>query len=334
MAIAVASVSAMASSNYPTNSVTVTAPTGITTGDLLLIIAAGTGNGTTIGGYLNNWTSNQGVASCTGFTECYFHSRDVNVNSGVGGVARVNVLYKIAVAADQTAPNYTVTHSSYGGGAAIMFRITGWSTGDPLAHRLQYIPAGNPVDAMGTTIPTTVPYTYHNQDGSDTLAWNGTAYRPSQQVMIMYVTTAGDEDGGFIYSNYSSVPSATWTEAGDTTYNITDYDGGALGVAYATTSATTDITHFDVYKTYDSSDGNETTVMGILQIFTPMNASGTVARINTSPAYIDNTGLADSSGTVARINKTATFPGASGTGTGDTVWTARSKNSTTWTARS
>lgn len=320
MAIAVASVSAQVASNYPTGSVTLTAPTGITTGDLLVIIAGGRGWDTPTGQPLDNYSANSGQATCTGFTQSYYHSRDVNANSGVGGVSRVNVLYKIAVVADQTTPSYVVAHnsSSYGG-AAIMFRITGWSTGDPFAH--------------GRTL--WMPYI---QDGSGTLAYSaggGAAMsRPSQSVMLMYACTVGDDDRGFYYTNYASTPSETWTEAGDTTFTVYGSDGGALGVAYATTSATTDLTDFSVYKTLDASDGSETTVLGVLPIFTPVSTTGTVARINNTATFFTNAGLSDGLGTVSRINETATFPGASGRGSADTVWTARSKNSTTWTARS
>lgn len=315
MAIAVASKTALGTTNYPDSTIVLTAPTGIASGDLLVIIAGGYANGTPSGGALENYSANSGVVTCPGFTEGYFHSYDVNRNSSVGGAARVNVLYKIAEVADQTAADYTVTQAFSLGWAAIMYRITGWTTGNPFAH-------GN------------TAYTAHVQDGSATLTWSGTMTRPAQSVMLMYVCTAGDEDFSFSYSNYASTPSETWTEDGDGAYNMTNYDGGALGVASATTSATTDLTAFQLYKTLDSSDGSETTVMGILPIFTPVSTTGTVARINTTGSFFSNAGLSDATGTVARVNKTATFPGASGKGTTDTVWTARSKNFTTWTARS
>lgn len=319
MAIAVASVSTMVASNYPTGSVTLTKPTGVAEGDLLVIIAGTQGTGTPTGKDLENYAPNSGATVCTGFTEGYYHSYDVNKNSDVGGVARVNVLYRIATAADVSASTYVVTHSTSSGGAAIMFRITGWTTGNPFAHgRSIYLP--------------------YFQDGSQTLKYSDgrttPIVRPSQSVMLMYACTVGDDDSGFYYTNYASTPSETWTEAGDTTFAVYGSDGGALGVAYATTSATTDLTDFQLYKNLDASDGGETTVMGVLPIFTPVSTTGTVARINTTGSFFTNTSLNDASGTVARVNKTATFPGASGRGSADTVWTARSKNSTTWTPRS
>lgn len=308
MAIAVASVSSMVASNYPTSSVTLTKPTGVTAGDLLVIVAGGTAWGTPTGQPLENYSVNSGKATCTGFTEGYFHSYDVNANSGVGGAARVNVLYRIADASDVAASTYSVTHnpSSYGG-AAIMFRITGWTTGDPFAHDLNV-------------------YQAHVQDGSDTLSWSGTMTRPAQQVLLMYACTVGDSDFGFSYSAQASTPTATWTEAGDTTFNVTDYDGGALMVAYATTSATTDLTAFSLYKTLDVSDGPETTVTGILQIIDPQSDSGTSA-LHSGPniTFFANAGITDGQGTHARVAPNANFPATSGVATQPTVWTLTAK---------
>lgn len=306
MAIAVASVSSMVYSNYPTDTVTLTAPTGITTGDLLVIIAGGEAFGTPIGGSLENYSANSGIASCTGFTEGYFHSRDVNANSGVGGAARVNVLYKIAEASDEAASTYSVTHSAGYGGAAIMFRITGWSTGNPFAH--------------GRTA-----YTSLDNDGSTTLSWSGTVVRPSQHVLLMYAVTSG-VPGSYSYSAYASTPSETWTEAGDTTFRITNYDDGAMAVAYATSSSTSDLTAFELFKTGDSFDTSEMTIFGVLPIFTPVNASGTTALLSADADFFTNAGTSDGAGTTARHDASPTFFGANGEVTQATEWSTSIKS--------
>lgn len=314
MAIAVASKSAMVSANYPSgSSITLTAPTGITAGDLLVIVGGGYANGTPTGGVLENYSANSGVISCTGFTEAYFHSYDSNANSGVGGVARVNVLYKIAEVADQSAANYTVNQAFSLGWAAIMFRITGWSTGNPFAH-------GN------------LGYTAYSQDGSQTLTWSGSVTRPSQHVMLMYACTGGDSDFSFYYANYASTPSETWTEAGDTFFNQTNNDGGALAVAYATSSSTSNLTAFQFDKYLDSSDGPETTIAGVLLIFTPVNVSGTNGLHSVSPTFFSNQGVNDGLGNAALKTISPTVNDASGSGS-TKVWTERSKNTTTWTPR-
>lgn len=320
MAIAVASNSAIVASNYPTASVTLTKPTGVAEGDLLLIVAGGQGWHSPTGQTRDNYSANSGKASCTGFTEAIYASYDPNNNSSVGGCARINVLYKIATAGDVAATNYTVTHnsSSYGG-AAIMYRITGWTTGNPLAY------------ITNTSIATSPRYGL-NQDGSATLSWNPAHTRPSQQVLFFAVCTNGDSDFGFYYTNYASTPTETWTEDGDTTFNVTDYDGGALAVAHATSSATTEVTSMSVYKNLDVSDGGETTVMILFAVFTPVNGAGTSALHSISPTFYSNTGLSDGAGTSALKSVTPTVNAASGSATTNT-WTARSKNTTTWTPR-
>lgn len=322
MAIAIASKSSMVASSTP--SVVVTKPTGVATGDLLLIFAAGSGYGTPTGGdTLLNYSANSGVVTCTGFSEATYVSYDPNRNSGVGGVARINVLYKIAVLADESAANYTVSWA-YGGGAAIMYRITGWTTGNPFAYITNTSIAVEPRGGV-------------NQDGSATLSWGNAApsnitSRPSQQVLFYVVSTDGDEDSGFTYSNFATVPSETFTEDGDTTYAVTPYDGGAFAVATATSSATTDITSASVYKTYDSSDGGESTAYALLAVFTPINGSATAALHSISPTFYANTGTSDAAATHALLSVSPTVNAGSGSAV-TSAWTERSKNTTTWTPR-
>lgn len=82
-------------------SVTVTKPTGVVSGDLLLILS-------------------YDGATCSGFSTAY---------SGVG----VTMLYKIADSGDVSASNYSVAHGgSTNSGIAVMMRVSGWVSGNPV----------------------------------------------------------------------------------------------------------------------------------------------------------------------------------------------------------
>lgn len=99
MALVVESTSSASASNSA--SVTVTKPTGVASGDLLLILS-------------------HNSATCSGFTSCY---------SGTG----VEALYRIADASDVSASTYSVSHGSgSGSGIAAMMRISGWVSGNPI----------------------------------------------------------------------------------------------------------------------------------------------------------------------------------------------------------
>lgn len=82
-------------------SVTVTKPTGVEVGDLLLILS-------------------HGSATCTGFSTAY------SANSLI-------VLYRIADSTDVSASNYSISHGgSTLSGAAAMLRVSGWVAGNPV----------------------------------------------------------------------------------------------------------------------------------------------------------------------------------------------------------
>lgn len=305
MAVAVASHSPMVASNYPTDSVVVTAPTGITTGDLLVILVGGKGIGSPTGSPLENYNQNSGVATCTGFTEGYYHSYDYVANSTAGGEARFNALWKIAVLADESATDYTVQHNSLDyGGAAIMFRITGW-------------PGGNPFGHGHNAYATFTPAIDENLDASTT------TLRPAQQVMIMYCVSETEGIFTFDYSGQSSTPSYTWTEAGEIDYTTSvANDSGAFMVAYATSADTTNLVQFDVYKDRNGTGGNEVAILGVIQIFDAVGDSGTTALYSAPNAnFFTNAGVFDVIGSHARIDANATFPAVTAVGSEPTVWT-------------
>jgi len=298
MSIAVASVSAFANNENAWGDVTVTAPADIDAGDLLLILVG---------------SSYPDTASSTGFTLGYVHS----YNYGLAGRPRVSVLYKIAEVADESAANYTVTPGSSNAGAiVVMFRITGWSVGDPLSHGLNI-------------------FQNYIQDGSATLSYSGSAVsRPSQSLAIMYACTDAREDGGFSFASYSATPSITFTEAGDVAIgrNSQNYGDTALAVAYGTTSATTDLTGFSVAKTGDSSDGPEPSIVGIISIFDPVDATGTPGLFVTDAESFGTTGTSDATGNVPLYSVSSpSFNSVIAKATQPTQWSNVTKPTTTWT---
>jgi hypothetical protein len=125
------------SNTSPENSVVVTKPTGVSVGDLLLIVAS-TGASTTI--------------TSSGFTEAY-----AAVYDAPGGIADtgVRVLYKIADSGDVSASNYTVSYGQYTGSAAAMLRISGWVSGNPVyqsAYAGTYSSGNGSVSATGLSL--------------------------------------------------------------------------------------------------------------------------------------------------------------------------------------
>lgn len=115
MAIAVATISAVATASSTT--VTITKPTGLAVGDLMVAFLNATGN-TSSG--LGTWTQLSGWTALT--TNNWYHTS--------GNVAITNVAqYKIADSGDVAASNFTFTYSSSTSLSGAIYRITGQRPG-------------------------------------------------------------------------------------------------------------------------------------------------------------------------------------------------------------
>lgn len=302
MAIAVAS-TATASGNA-SSSIVVTAPTGIQVGDLLIICAGGGGS---IGGTV--------YPTSTGFTASIEHLYDPGGALSAGHIA---LLYKIAVSADTTAPNYTVAMSDAELGGVAMLRVTGWSTGNPVFHSAE----SNAYQDGNLTVNDTVAFA-----------------RASQQLLIQFGCTlsTGGDAGTFSFGTYqvtSSDSNPTWTEVVDVAFNT---NGGTVNgkffCAYATSSNTSTITSYGFTKTGDSADSEETTTYAIGVIYTPVNPTVDVSHLAITPSISGITASQVNIGAdISHLAVTPTINGVTASVSSDgTQWTNEPAVSTTWT---
>jgi hypothetical protein len=289
MALAVASTSE-AFDNPFDGTVVVTKPTGVTAGDLLVIVAA-------------NAAENPSV-TCSGFTASFQFGHN-NTSSGAVGYS---LLYRIADASDVSASNYTVVGDSF---AVYMFRITGYSTGDPV-YQESFIETG-----LSTSSPTTL------SSGTINLSV------PTEQILIMGMACGNDDWTD--YSSASVTPSnPSWTFLSE---RDTENSGGTLRwssrVAYTIRSQVTNITNFSYTADQRVSGGN--TQIGFLAcICTPQNATASNAVFeNDSEFFSTLTGSTQSISTDFQEIEPEFF-NQSARATNPTQWTNESKPTTDW----
>ena len=296
-------VESSASASSTATSVTVTKPTGVAIGNLLMIFAAG--------GPTRNYAS-------TGFTEIYDEFYD-----GPGGIddSGLQVFYKIADSGDVAASNYSVT----GGGAAegsvvAMVRISGWDTGNPIYQS----------DHGGFTNST-----------SGTFTRSGLSLpRVSQNLMFMVMTSYDDTDtdhygDATTLTVTSSDTNPSWTEVCNikaVTNASTGVSAKSMTIGYAATTGSTTVTGFSFAYTEYDSDYAAGGFGGLLILNQPEDASGTNALLQVSPTMFENAGVeVGGTGTNALLAVSPTMFEQNGSGTSPTVWTPEVKTATTWT---
>lgn len=276
------------------NNVTVTKPTGVTAGDLLVII----GN------------SSSSSFACSGFT-----SGDTWLYDGGGAVSdcEVRLLYRIADSSDVSASNYTVTGDSSNNGIVVMFRISGWSSGNPI---YQSAAAGWAPTVSGT----------HTVSGLS-------IPRVGNQILIMVGASYDDADSDYIgnfasYTVTSGDSNPSWTEVVDT--NVTTGSGGlgkkSLGVAYATTTSTSTITSFAFgYTEFDADD--EAGAIGVLiTIEEPISASPNVEHLAVTPTANNlNVTQVNQGASIEHANLAPTLNNLETEGVNPNIWTTITK---------
>jgi hypothetical protein len=306
MALVVESTSTVTTNNA--GSLTLPAPSGIQTGDLLILIASK---------YLDT------AISSTGFTQ----SLNVPVDIASDTLERqlnLNLLYKVAVLADETAPNYTVNvGGGEAGGNACMLRVSGWSSGDPV---FDFALAGAAPDISGG-----------GSFGQSSL----TVPRPAGQLLIQ-AHALNNTDGGtsiFSWNGYSITSSdsnPTWTEvidAGATVNQSTDTATNHLAVAYAITTDTSDITAYAATLTETTGDNQCGYGRFLAAIVEPLSPTGDISHIAITPdieaittasvTITADLGMVDVEPTVESIIGKSSSDG--------TQWTNKSKADDQWT---
>lgn len=288
MAVAVASTSSTGATYIggSDTSYVITAPTGITEGDLLVIVA---GDGSS------------SKPTATGFTEAV-----AQTDGTLGSARSIVLLYKIAVEADESAVNYTISNPGGGGGdamGAVMLRITGWTSSNPIYASTR----------TGTSV-------------DDSFNANTNLARPTASIAIMGIAGVGDASAYSAYQITSGGANPSWTERIDQTDSGGDQP--SFAVAYSTTTETSNITNWG-FDVGGADTPNASMFLAI--IASPQNQTGTHSLLSASPAIFAPTAQAGTTGTVALLensNETIFAPTATVT---EDPWTNQSKESATWT---
>lgn len=300
MALVVESTSSASASNA--TDVTVTKPSGVEVGDLLLILSGDT----------DNFTDN--LPTSTGFT------RIANKSQGVSDGATVVILSRIADSSDVSASNYTVDYpgGTTSAGIAGMMRVSGWNTGDPL-----YASASDGGLEDSASINT----------GASSL----TITPPNQQLLLL-ITSFNSYSGtkssatfdGYTVTSADSNPS--WTEVFDTQVSLfSNANNFAMSAAYAIRTDTSTITAYDLDISTDTSGDADYFASLLAVIVAPLDQTGTNALLEVSPTTFSNTAVeVGTAGTNALLEVSPTIPTQSGSATSPSSWTDESRGSTTW----
>lgn len=198
MAIAVTTQSAVATA--ASTSVTITKPTGLAVGDLLVAHLCASGNSSIAS---SDWTVPSGWTRDADANINYSHTSN---NAGV----RSNMMYKVADSSDAAATNFSFTFGASTNLSGVLFRVTGQRSSTPLADANSAGTASESTDTSPTAYSASVTPTI-----ADSL------------IMIFVSTRNGSGFGGYAIS--TSDPGG-WTEA---------YDSNNIACAYVNRTQTT-----------------------------------------------------------------------------------------------
>lgn len=275
----------------PTNCV-ITAPTGIQTGDLLVIIATGTG--------VNTFTS-------TGFTSSF---SELNLR----------VLYKYAVLADESTANYTVSTTANSGMVCSMYRISGYTTGNPVFFEETFSGSVSGPLSPSRTVST---------------------IRPTQQINFIVSVVAHDDPRVSDFNSpsiSSSDPNPTWTKLLPTLSGGVNALRGGGGVAvascffYATSSDTSDVTEYS-YTIAGASEFYDNLTDAYFTIHQPQNINADISPLAIPPTVESIVGSNTANATIDHLTIAPTIKNISAKISSDatTRWTNEARPTTNWT---
>ena len=257
MSLVVASTSTVATNNAA--DLTITKPSGVAVGDLLVIMAAAEHDG-------NDGLGDARI-TCSGFTEGVQAAREGN-NSNTDLNVSCALLWKIADSGDVSASNYTISdeNGTEGLGIAVMLRITGWTSGNPI-----WASRGTNTSYIETT--------------------GLTLSRPYPQLLLMMSAIKQDtEEYNFASpAIYSASSNPTWTEVYDNWVTVNaSSDGRVISAAfyYANSSDTTTITGYETVASTIAGGGSTGSASGvglIAVIVEPTNVTTDVSHLAITP---------------------------------------------------
>lgn len=290
MAIVVESVSSTATASA-TTTLTITKPTGLAEGDLMVaILSAGDAGDTSVG----TWNTASGWSL-------------VETNDFYGGVSQ-SVQIKVATSGDVAASNFsfTVDATTTTLDGAIL-RCSGAASAVAAS------------DAVGDSS------TYDNATGdSSTFAGTLSAYTPPEDgalVVAMYGVEFDAGSGTRSFSTYTVTSGVTLTEL----YDDTTSDGSG-GVGYsATYGVQATATELSAYGATINNGGNEH--FGTFVVFIPpINASGSNTLASTTSTTFEQSGAVDTAAQNTLVTAAGSANSQTGLGNVPTVWTVTSKS--------
>lgn len=264
------------------NSLTISAPSSIATNDLLVAYFLTA---------INDLTHN----TPSGWTKLF------SINGTTDG--EFSVYAKVAVSADESAPNYTFTASGSADFlAGCILRITGAGAAIPTLYDDAYDASG------GTSFSEAVSVTPIGTDALLLMAFGAV------DVSTTSVMTA---------SAQASTPTKTWTEQLDFGYTDGISNAIAINVSTASESGTTEITN--IACTFSECDRGS--FGSLILISEANNASGTAALLNPDTTIFSEASVVvGTSGSNDLLNVQPTYPTAVSTGTTPTQWTTTTKS--------
>ena len=280
-----------------TPNVTITKPTGLAVGDLLIAVLSAEDDTpqTPTWNTLSGWSSAQGG----------------NYDSRVA----FSIQYKVATAGDVAASNFTFAMST-----SAMTTIRG--------SLLRC--SGAPVTAQSFTSAITNNLAAASFSFSDTF----TSYTPQEDgaLVIMQIGGRGGGATQITVAGYNTVTTGiTFTELYDVGITTTDPVGGKVVIASAYGVQGTAAALSQYSATYTASSSVEDH-FGQIVVFSPIvDATGTNTLATATASALAQTGTCDTNGTNTFVTATGVTLPQTGRGEVPTQWTNETKPSTTWT---
>jgi hypothetical protein len=253
--------------------VTVTKPSGLAAGDLMVAFCANPGQAGDIN-TPSGWT----------LMAAYNAEDDSNLNE-------VRVFAKIAEASDASASDFTFSHSSPAGEqSAVLYRITGTFA------------SVNNIYAIVAQI---------GSDTADDVYRFSTGITPSvaNSLLIMFVSSFGNGSNDSPVDTYTlQTDNPTWTERHDASYNSQDFN---YATATATRTETTATGYYQV--TFNTSGDVSRAAGVLLAIADTQNGTATPAVISIASSVPDPTPSGAGNVTATVVTMASSVPTASAT---------------------
>lgn len=273
------------------SSVTITKPTGLIVGDLLLVHLASSD----IAADNPTWTTPAGWTAVEVGTTTYD--------------AVPAAYYIIATSTETAASNFTFSMSGATTGiSGVLMRISGHIAATPIT-----------ISEIDQTTESSTVFT-------ETTAL--TPDSPNSLLVFSYMGAGNNFTSGTpTMSTYASTPADTWVEVADAGAKDGSDDGHGLGVAYAEYTGLTEITSRTATISQTANTANASIALIVNGSY---DQTGSNALHSVSPTHFAQAGRGDTNGTSALHSVSPTLNTQSGTATAPTQWNSENVESTTW----